>query len=93
MRQFEYASPTTPAQAASLLGTAWGNVEILAGGTDLLVQFRAGLRRPTSFVDVKRIHVAGEPERKRNTTRRHGHLEPDFSTRLRLGFAGDRARR
>jgi CO/xanthine dehydrogenase FAD-binding subunit len=28
---------------------------ILAGGTDLLIQFRAGLRQPTAFVDVKRI--------------------------------------
>jgi carbon-monoxide dehydrogenase medium subunit len=28
---------------------------ILAGGTDLLVQFRAGMRQPTAFIDVKRI--------------------------------------
>lgn len=29
--------------------------KVLAGGTDLLVQFRAGLVEPTAFVDVKRI--------------------------------------
>lgn len=28
---------------------------VLAGGTDLLVQCRAGIRRPTAFIDVKRI--------------------------------------
>ncbi len=28
---------------------------VLAGGTDLLVQFRSGVRQPTAFIDVKRI--------------------------------------
>jgi carbon-monoxide dehydrogenase medium subunit len=28
---------------------------LMAGGTDLLVQFRAGLKRPTVFIDLKRI--------------------------------------
>ena len=28
---------------------------MLAGGTDLLVQCRAGVRRPTAFIDIKRI--------------------------------------
>jgi carbon-monoxide dehydrogenase medium subunit len=31
------------------------NAKILAGGTDLLVQVRAGVRQPTAFIDVKRI--------------------------------------
>src|SRR4030095_3474616 len=29
--------------------------KVLAGGTDLLIQFRAGLAEPTAFIDVKRI--------------------------------------
>jgi len=28
---------------------------IIAGGTDLLVQFRGGVKRPSAFIDVKRI--------------------------------------
>ena len=28
---------------------------VMAGGTDLLVQFRAGLKRPSAFIDIKRI--------------------------------------
>jgi carbon-monoxide dehydrogenase medium subunit len=31
------------------------HAKIFAGGTDLLVQVRAGLRRPSAFVDIKRI--------------------------------------
>ncbi len=56
MRQFEYASPTTPAQAASLLGTAWGNVEILAGGTDLLALMKDDVVQPRRLVNIKEIH-------------------------------------
>ena len=28
---------------------------VMAGGTDLLVQFRAGVKRPSAFIDIKRI--------------------------------------
>jgi len=37
-----------------LLGHDAGS-KVIAGGTDLLVQFRAGFLQPTAFVDIKRI--------------------------------------
>ncbi len=41
MRPFDYVSPKSQAQALSLLGTSWGNTEVLAGGTDLLALMRS----------------------------------------------------
>jgi carbon-monoxide dehydrogenase medium subunit len=52
--QTRYEAPQTVDQAVELIN-ADPNAKIFAGGTDLLVQFRAGLRQPTAFVDVKRI--------------------------------------
>ena len=54
MVSIRYEAPTTVADAVKLIQSDPG-AKILAGGTDLLVQFRAGLRQPTAFVDVKRI--------------------------------------
>ena len=36
MKSFEYAAPKTLKEATGLLGDKWGEVEILAGGTDLI---------------------------------------------------------
>src|SRR2546428_7275898 len=44
-----------PVAAAVQLVNADPGARVRAGGTDLLIQFRAGLHRPTAFVDVKRI--------------------------------------
>jgi CO/xanthine dehydrogenase FAD-binding subunit len=49
-----YEAPRSVAHAVDLL-VADPGAKIFAGGTDLLVQFRAGLRKPTAFVDIKRI--------------------------------------
>ena len=55
MRPFEYASPTSRAQAVSLLGTTWGNSEILAGGTDLLALMKDDVVAPRRLINIKEI--------------------------------------
>lgn len=50
-----YEAPETLDAAVSLLAQAGGTARVLAGGTDLLVQMRAGRVAPTLLVDVKRI--------------------------------------
>src|SRR4051812_5201409 len=54
MSAARYEAPRSIQQAVTLLQADPG-AAILAGGTDLLIQFRAGFKRPTAFVDVKLI--------------------------------------
>ncbi len=49
-----FLAPTTVADALSFMEAEPG-AAILAGGTDLLVQYQGGLRRPRAFLDIKRI--------------------------------------
>ena len=55
MRSFEYVSPSSKAQALSLLGAAWGNTELLAGGTDLLALMKDDVIAPRRLVNIKEI--------------------------------------
>ena len=56
MRAFEYASPATKEQAVGLLGTTWGQAEILAGGTDLLSLMKDDVVHPKRLVNIKQIN-------------------------------------
>ncbi|HZN11063.1 MAG TPA: xanthine dehydrogenase family protein subunit M [Blastocatellia bacterium] len=55
MRSFEYASPTTKDQAVALLEGAWGGVEVLAGGSDLLSLMKDDVAQPKRVVNLKAI--------------------------------------
>ena len=50
-----YEAPETFESAVALLAAASGEARVLAGGTDLLVQLRAGLIEPELVVDIKGI--------------------------------------
>jgi len=50
-----YAAPETLDAALALMADLGGTARVLAGGTDLLVQMRAGRLAPKLLVDVKRI--------------------------------------
>ena len=50
-----YFKPGTAAEAASALAAEAGVTRILAGGTDVLVQLKAGMLEPDLLVDIKSI--------------------------------------
>jgi CO/xanthine dehydrogenase FAD-binding subunit len=54
VKWFDFATPASVAEAVSLL-TAHPGARLLAGGTDLLVQLRAGRKETDLVVDLKRI--------------------------------------
>ena len=56
MREMRYEAPRTLAAAIALLSNANGRARLMAGGTDLLVQIRAGRAEPELLVDLKHIH-------------------------------------
>ncbi len=55
MQWVEYESPRTVEDAVTLLASGNGRAKILAGGTDVLVQLRAGRGDANVIVDIKKI--------------------------------------
>ena len=55
MRRFEYFEPGSLEEAVSLMSRSNGESNILAGGTDLLVEIREHLRWPKQVVNIKKI--------------------------------------
>jgi len=55
MRPFEYTSPKTAQEVPALLGKNWGEVEILAGGSDLLSLMKDEVTTPKRLVNIKEI--------------------------------------
>jgi xanthine dehydrogenase YagS FAD-binding subunit len=55
MRPFDYVSPAATTEVAPLLGQSWGEVEILAGGSDLLSLMKDEITAPKRLVNIKGI--------------------------------------
>ena len=55
MKPFDYASPSTIQEATALLEQHGDDARVLAGGTDIIVQLREGLRDAEIVIDVKKI--------------------------------------
>jgi carbon-monoxide dehydrogenase medium subunit len=55
MNDVQYRAAKTVGEAVKLMAAAKGKGRILAGGTDLLVQMKAGTMAPGVIVDVKKI--------------------------------------
>ncbi|HLY16038.1 MAG TPA: xanthine dehydrogenase family protein subunit M [Bryobacteraceae bacterium] len=59
MQAFEYANPATVKEAAGMLGGRWGEVAVLAGGTDLLSLMKEHIETPRRVVNIKNIKELG----------------------------------
>jgi len=55
MTDIRYVAPQTLDEAVGAFAAAAGAARILAGGTDLLVQMRSGMKHPGLIVDIKKI--------------------------------------
>jgi aerobic carbon-monoxide dehydrogenase medium subunit len=55
MRSFEYYSPRALREALALLNTLKQETKILAGGTDLITQMKAGSIHPAAIIDIKNV--------------------------------------
>jgi len=55
MTDIQYVSPGTLDEAVKAFAAAGTAARIMAGGTDLLVQMRAGSVKPGLIVDIKKI--------------------------------------
>jgi carbon-monoxide dehydrogenase medium subunit len=53
--EFDYLAPQSLPDLLEILGAGDGDVRILAGGTDLFVNIRAGLVTPKAVVNIKKV--------------------------------------
>jgi xanthine dehydrogenase YagS FAD-binding subunit len=59
MQAFEYSNPATLREAVGMLGARWGEVDVLAGGTDLLSLMKEHIETPRRVVNIKNIKELG----------------------------------
>jgi len=55
LNAFNYEAPSTLAEALKIMKAHGDKARPICGGTDLLIQMRAGVRQPDFVVDIKRV--------------------------------------
>src|ERR1700693_3722263 len=69
MQAFEYANPATVREAVGMLGARWGEVNVLAGGTDLLSLMKDHIETPRRVLNIKNIKELGGIKKRGNEIR------------------------
>ena len=75
MKTFEYARPRTVGEAVALLDEHGSEAQLLAGGTDLVIELRNGWKEPKVVVDLKRIEELRSKTKKKLAPKKR---RPDF---------------
>jgi xanthine dehydrogenase YagS FAD-binding subunit len=55
MQSFSYANPSSLSDAIALLPSKWGEIEVLAGGTDLISRMKDRVSTPERVVNIKGV--------------------------------------
>ena len=55
MSETQYLAPKSIDEAVKAHSAANGKARFLAGGTDLLVQIKSGIKKPNLVIDIKKI--------------------------------------
>ena len=84
----DYIAPRSIGEAVTVLQSATSGAQVLAGGTDLIIQLKTGGKRPGLLVDIKKIPEANAIKREADGSVRIGAAAPiarlarnaDFST-------------
>jgi xanthine dehydrogenase FAD-binding subunit len=74
-----YHTPTSFADAATIAAGTSGTLRFLAGGTDVLVQMRAGMVQPDDLIDLKHIPGVDKIERTKDGGWRIGIAVPGIA--------------
>lgn len=84
-----YHTPATFTDAARIAAGASGVTRFLAGGTDVLVQLRAGMVTPDDLIDLKQIAGTGDIVRLPDGGWRIGVAVPGMTLRAHDGLRAD----
>jgi len=83
----DYVAPRSIGEAVTVLARANSGAQVLAGGTDLIVQMKTGRKGPDLLVDIKKIPEANAIEREADGGIRIGAATPIAKLARNADFA------